>query len=467
MSICKNGLKIKCKGEKITVMVPNNHPLIKLANVIDWEKCYQIIEEDLKQTSKTKWQIGRKLRVRVHLGVYLLKAITNLSYRKLEAQINENAAYQVFCGCKLIENWRCPDHTRMEKFSARLSPQTQANLANYISQLAVERGFANPNFLDIDSTIQEANIRYPHDLGLISRLVDKSKQIRDALIKSGCELKSSLPNIDAKSIKSQVKEYLFNRKTWTDNEKSAYQLKVLDEAKNYIEPMIEHCKELPSTVHSQLKWNVKQAIEVVSSLGEQCLNQVEIFAKTGTACKDKILSLHQREVSCFKKRGKLALQFGRRFQLGRIAGNFLIVPENEGVQNEDSHSIEIIVEKHKALFGENSLKSCAADSGYYSKSNERYLQSQGVEEIGIQKPGRVKSYAVEMSEDVRKRLYDRRAGIEPLIGHCKLSGQLGRHRERTDKTGLAAAFCSVLGFNMRQMMDKLCNDKQKVTTSST
>ena len=56
------------------------------------------------------------------------------------------------------------------------------------------------------------------------------------------------------------------------------------------------------------------------------------------------------------------------------------------------------------------------------------------------------------SKDIRERLRDRRAGIEPLIGHAKHGGQLGRSRMKSDAATLAAGYGSILGFNLRQLI---------------
>jgi hypothetical protein len=52
---------------------------------------------------------------------------------------------------------------------------------------------------------------------------------------------------------------------------------------------------------------------------------------------------------------------------------------------------------------------------------------------------------------VQERLRHRRAGIEALIGHTKLGGQLGKSRMKSDAATLAAGYASVLGFNLRQI----------------
>lgn len=48
-------------------------------------------------------------------------------------------------------------------------------------------------------------------------------------------------------------------------------------------------------------------------------------------------------------------------------------------------------------------------------------------------------------------MHHRRAGIEPLIGHTKQGGQLGRSRMKSDETTKSAGYAAVFGFNLRQL----------------
>jgi transposase len=96
----------------------------------------------------------------MHLAAYLLQKIYDLTDRQVEYGIKDNAAYQVFCGKGIVEGWHPPDHTKIEVFRNRLSPETQRALANETAKIAISLGFADPRETDIDSTVQEANIAY-------------------------------------------------------------------------------------------------------------------------------------------------------------------------------------------------------------------------------------------------------------------------------------------------------------------
>ena len=53
MSLCFSGLDTSVKRCKITFEVSEAHPLIKLANTIDWQQLSKIVLPGLKKTTAT------------------------------------------------------------------------------------------------------------------------------------------------------------------------------------------------------------------------------------------------------------------------------------------------------------------------------------------------------------------------------------------------------------------------------
>ena len=99
MSICSSGLSSPGQLQPVTIAVAPAHPLIQLAQVIPWQALAQLVLPDLQHTTaKRKWWIGRKLQLRIHLGAFLLQWRYNLTDRRVEWGIKDNAAYQLFCG---------------------------------------------------------------------------------------------------------------------------------------------------------------------------------------------------------------------------------------------------------------------------------------------------------------------------------------------------------------------------------
>ena len=199
MAIDLSGQGDLIKESAITIKIEKTHPLILLANALPWLFLMNLVAEDLKKTTrKGFWWMGRKLKVRIHLGAYLLQRIYNLTDRKTEYGLKDNAAYQLFCGSTIVDDWHTLDHTKIQEFRNRLSPETQRELANTISQTAVKLGFADPREVDFDSTVQEANISYPSDASLMTKLSGIGKKVVDYL-------QSKLPNSVSKGLAIDMK----------------------------------------------------------------------------------------------------------------------------------------------------------------------------------------------------------------------------------------------------------------------
>jgi IS5 family transposase len=101
-------------------------------------------------------------------------------------------------------------------------------------------------------------------------------------------------------------------------------------------PVIEYCEALSLSQVQKLPWNIKLAVQQIRNKGLQYLSDVDYWLKNGKMKAGKMMAFHLNEVACFNK-GKLGkpLEFGRAFQLGRLAGNFLIVGKCRSVRMDD------------------------------------------------------------------------------------------------------------------------------------
>lgn len=444
-------------GGAVRIVVPDSHPLISLARALNWVTLTEIVVSDLKRTTaKGNWNVGRKLQVRVHLAVYLLQVLYNLTDRKVEYGVKDNTSYQLFCGLKIVPNWHAPDHTKIAKFRNRLCPETQKALANELAKFAVELGFADPTETDFDSTVQEANISYPADANLMTKLAGLGKKVIGYF---GEKARTLLPKglvVDMKAIKEIARKYFFMPKKTDIEKKREIFSTLLRIVKKQMRPVVEFCEKLSPKKLIAVPWNICRAIEQIKTDAWRYLLDVGHFARTNTIKKGKILSLFAKAVAYIdkKKVGKSA-QFGRVFQLGRIKGNFLFVLKSTSVLMNDKLSLRPLLAEHQRLFGKGVLLSIATDKGYWSGKNRKAInETSGIEENGLQHPAKIKNKTGLPSQEIQVRLRNRRAGIEPLIGHVKQGGQLGRSRMKNDTTTLAAGYASVLGFNMRQIIRK-------------
>ena len=94
MSICFSGLDTPCCVQPVIIDVSPTHPLLQLARVIPWQALTDMVLPDLQRTTaKGKGWLGRKLRLRIHLGAFLLQWRHNLTDRQVDWAIKDNVAY--------------------------------------------------------------------------------------------------------------------------------------------------------------------------------------------------------------------------------------------------------------------------------------------------------------------------------------------------------------------------------------
>jgi IS5 family transposase len=244
MSICQSGVGCKVQAGKVEVFVTEQHPLIRLSQSLPWQTLVDIILPDLKKTKKGHWWLGRKLKIRTHLGVYFLQQLFNKTDRQIEYDVKDNAAYQLFCGIGIVTKWQVPDHTKIEEFRSRLSEETQKTLANLIAKQAVWLGFADPRNIDIDSTVQEANMHYPADSCLLKKLGAMSSKVAHFLNKTlkGC-LNTPLV-VNMKKISSVSRDYFFLPKNVTKEKKNNKMMALLNVVIEETSAVINRCKHL-------------------------------------------------------------------------------------------------------------------------------------------------------------------------------------------------------------------------------
>ncbi len=452
MSLDVEGFSELVEGGVVTIMVNHENRLLKLARSLPWEEMLESILPDLKRTEKKCWWVGRPMRVRIHLGVYILQQMFDLTDRIAEQQVRDNAAFRLFCGYGLLKKWHAPDHTKIEAFRSRLTAETQRKLANLMAQQAVKLNYANPTELDVDSTVQEANISYPAIANLLIKVAILASRVGKGLNQlrhNGVQhYRVGLTNL------KQIALYYFNlkRKDVGEGILSVVLQRLWRETYADVLPILNDLYLFGTKLVSGKHWALRRAVETLSWRGAMLLQNMHGYIYEGVI-NTSISSLHAYEVACFNK-GKLnkGLQFGRAYQLGRIGGNFLFAGECRSTYMPDAQSLPLMLNTHEHLFGKSLLASVATDKGYYSLSNEQLLIEKGVLEIQLPRPDRRLNAAPETTPwPIRQLLHNRRAGIEPLIGHTKHGGQLGRSRMKSDETTKSAGYAAVFGFNLRQL----------------
>jgi hypothetical protein len=288
------------------------------------------------------------------------------------------------------------------------------------------------------------------------------KKVIDYLKVKGSKYSSNIPTIDLTQIKKQALKYFFAAKNIAIEKKRKLFADLHRLVKKQMKPIVTLCSQINVNRLKRMPWNIRRAVVQIKSYAWRHLLDVAHFVRNHTIKAGKILSIHSQAVACIVK-GKAGKphEFGRVFQLGRIFGNFMIVAQSTSLKMNDKLSFPALLETHAQIFGKGKLQSVATDKGYWSKRNYHEALGKKVNPVGMQQPIKNGNNPLKLDQEIL-RLRDRRAGIEPLIGHLKHGGMLGRSRMKTDSGTLAAGYASVLGFNMRQLINHRMEKIKKV-----
>lgn len=449
MSICREGLATKSKTISVKIFIEASDPLIHLANVIDWQEMTELTLPDLKKTRLGFWWLGRKLYIRIHLAVMILQCLLKKTDRGIETAVCQTPLYQVFCGLGIIARWHCPDHTKIAKFRNRLLPATHKAIGDHVIKLAMTLGFADPSWMDLDSTVQEAAIAYPSDASLMLKLTKKCVKVWEYFASMG-NRGVGRHAVDLSAITKIAKEYFFLAKNAAIEKRRELFRKYHNLVKTELRGIIGYCQSLSQKNLRKLPWNIRRAHQQIADHGWRLLLDIAHFTRKHKIKKGKILSLHCLSAVCIRK-GKVGKEneFGRVFQLGRIGGNFMIPFTCTDLRMNDKKSFVSAIKEHALLFGQGRLKSVATDKGYYSGVNVKYCQRHGIQSAGIGRPGNVKAQITD--PELARVLKNRRAGVEPLIGHVKDFG-LRKSKMHSDQATLSSGYRSVIGFNLHQLV---------------
>lgn len=419
---------------KTQIRVPENHFLIHLESVIPWEEYADLAIADLYRDRRRS---GRKLNLRLHLGAFILQAQFRWTDRELEENLNYYAPARVFCG---IEG-KSYDHSAFVKFRGRISEETAKKFNTLIIKVARHKGFTGPQFMDLDSTVQEANIEYPSDIRMMQSIFRKGVKLLSGLAEAGSKkAKNLVEQFDVKQSNKDFKSYFFAKKSQAGLE---LKRKIFSKMHKLSKKMIGAVDELKSVIKNyELPWNYKRDLDQLTGVAPKLLDQINHFIKYQEVAPEKILSLHAREVKCISK-GKAGkpYEFGRRFFAGRLPGNYVMVFTGEKCDLEDAHSMDIALKEYQEIF-DRLPESVSGDQGFWSRPNLKACKE--INEIGITPRGH-KNWKV--PEEKVEEMLTRRSKVEPIIGHLKKRG-MGKSKMKTDQTTKLAGQLSALSLNL-------------------
>ena len=307
-------------------------------------------------------------------------------------QWSENAYFQYFCGMReFTPSFPC-NASELVHFRKRISEKGIELILAESIRVNDDKNDKDPHDTAfIDSTVQEKNVTYPTDAKLHKKIVGKVLTIARNL---SLPIRQSYTFVLKRIYRDQrLRNHPKNRK------------KVLKADKRL--------RTIAGRLVRELKRNLgdNREYDTIISIFEKVLLQ----RRNST---HKIYSIHEPDVQCISKgKEQKKYEFGNKVSIIRSMTGVILGAAS--FRNEyDGHTIEQSLNQVQRLTGER-IKKLAGDRGYRGKKEINGTQ------ILIPYTPKVKDSYYQRKK--KHRLFCKRAGIEPTIGHLKSDYRLGRN----------------------------------------
>ena len=386
-------------------MLDPKHPLFKLANIVDWN----MFEESFAPLYCK--DNGRKAKpIRLMVGLIILKHLRNVSDETVVAQFTENAYYQYFCGMESFTTKMPSAPSELVEFRHRIGDTgielvlKESIRVNLVLEDAKKEEEDRKNHKDgrgrksdaeqtafIDSTVQEKNVTFPTDSKLLNRIIEF------------CHNVAKDENLKVRQSYAREIKGLKLIQRFRGRKNSAGKVKRADRRMR--------------TISGRLLRELMRLLPVNSIYQDRidiCMKFVNGEKHDG----HKIYSIHEPDVLCISK-GKehRKYEFGNKVSIVRL-WNGLVIGALSFRNEYDGHTIDGSMEQVRRIYGR-SIKTLAGDRGYRGQENS------GGTKVII--PDIPKKTDTVYAQKKKHGLFRKRAGIEPVIGHCKSDHRLGRN----------------------------------------
>src|SRR5476651_118416 len=394
------------------------HELAQLAGQIDWD----FIDGEIAPLYSDKGRPG--IPTRFAIGLLLLKQIYGLSDEGVCERWVYDPYFQYFTGEEFFQHEFPHERSDLSHWRKRLGDKLELLLAESL-RVAHDSGALRTRDLariTVDTTVQPKNIAFPTDAKLLHAAI---KGLNRLARRHGVRLRQSYLRV-AKRAAMMAGRYAhakqFNRQR--------RQLRILRTRLGRIIRDIRRKIAGQPTLEGAFQWPLARAGQIRSQQQRQ----------RGW----KLYSFHAPEVECIGKgKARAPYEFGVKVSIVTTnacapGGQFVLHATALPGNPYDGHTLRAAIEDTQRLTG-CEIERVYADKGYrgHDAPNPRsvFISGQKRSVFGV-----------------IKRELRRRSAIEPLIGHMKEEGHLGRCYLKGHTGDAANAILTAAGYNFRRIL---------------
>lgn len=383
----------------------------------------------------TPLPLGRPtIPMATYLRVMVLKHRYGWGYETLMQEISDSLHLRRFCLISLVAN--VPHESTVRKLTRRLGPELVDALIRGLFEKAHRERRFRPRAVRADSTVAEADIRYPTDSGLcadgVRRLARAARTLCRAIptVRAHVRDRSRAVGLCLRALSRSLRRRTGEAKDAVQRlteQAAAHMRASLGEATRVL-TAARRARSRARGVSPHARRRAIQRLEETIGLTERVAEQIrQRFANE--KIKDRLVSFADPEARPVR-RGKLARpnEFGYVVQLAEVtehtrrgARGLLLPPK---LRPGSTHENALLPETVAELTGLGiTLREAALDAGFLPEPTTAALNEVGAEVFIVGTPHRG-------SRRTRRRLARYRVGNEGRIAHLKREYGAGRSRLR-------------------------------------
>jgi transposase, IS5 family len=419
----------------------------------DHELLWPLVErwrQEFEETGRLVLTEGRPtIPLETYVRLMVLKQRYRWGYRTLVAEVSDSIHLRRFCRISLTD--RVPDESTVRKLTRRIGVETVSELTRALIVKATREKRFRPRAVRIDSTVIEADVKYPTDAGLASSGVrvlaregrklaklieEKTTRVRDRSRSMGRKLRAISRTIRRRSGEAKAEVLALTEQTGELLERSVKEARRLAH--------IARRKARGRGAKAKLK--AAAALDELADRCEKVACQIRQRV-AGDPIKDRIVSLHDPDARPIRK-GKLGkpTEFGYVSQLAEVTENTkpgargLILPASSAVGSRAENALlpGTVAELDRLGIRPQEV---ALDGGFMPGPTNNALHDLTPKQVfiaGRQEPA---------SKRTTRRLRRYRTGAEGRISHLKRRYGMDRSRLKGDEGQQIWTEWAILSYN--------------------
>lgn len=445
----------------VSIFVAYNHPLLQLKRTLDWQAIQAVMVRHWRAAGKNvDGRPGLPWPVSLSVPLLVLMAVKALSARQMEEYSSENVVARLFLALEETLRPHLRDHSNIARAQAALGTAGWQQVNHLVVTESVRLGLGKPQILSSDTTVQEPQIGYPHEAGILRGIAQRVYRAAVKLQTRGAQHAHSAIE-KAKEVLSSVKDYHLFAKTKQAKDQALKQ--ILRHSKHLISRSQQVIRQTGAActkgAHSAVA-KLQQMVEVSGVL----LPQIEQWLKTGKVARHKILHpgiTHARAI--VKKSAGKKVAFGLKWLINRITGGYIFGKVVDARADERQMPLAAL-QNYREVCGEQaSPEMVVYDRGGSCAETVEKRQQAGVKQVGIQPAGKAPWYVAAADQ---KEVGSQRGKTEGSIGTLK-SGKYDFQggRPRSNESLQAAGQRAMVCMNLVNLMRDLVEKDRKTTTA--